>query len=675
MLSQYYLRLSLILLLLMLSACQPTLEYLEAPQPQSQPVQIAFLPDVHFHDIYANFSDTTFPAPLNSQGKQVTIRTMAAQLNSTRLFNENYFALLAALDDLAARQVKLIVLPGDFSDDGQPAHVKGLSKILTQYQQQYGMQFFLTNGNHDPVKPFSRPAGKSDYLGVDGSTQAVYSPGSPACPLQAAPQHGISCTEQVKELGYQELVTLLADFGFYPKPDYLYWETPYSQYNPSSYQFNEALNQADLAHRQYEICLQGTGGAAKQPHYSHCHKIPDSSYLVEPVPGLWLLAVDANVYLPDPKQNEDVQGHQAFTGSGNAGYNAMLSHKSHVIAWMQQVAERAQATGKNLITFSHYPMTDFYHCQVEAIAELFGPTSMQLSRSPTQTTTETLAKTGITIHIGGHMHLNNTGTIYLNNARYLINIQAPSIAAYVPAYKLLTLHQGQIEAETIVLNDVPRFNELFRYYRQEQQYLASIPTHQASLWDPDILLSHNYREFANGHLKELTRQRFLPTDWPATIRQLLLHADGLDLLTLSQLKAEVPLQALEDFETLRTSEAWDQAELIALKLLSEAGLTTSDLTSWQGMDLALDFYRLRNAGQLALTDISTKRLSQYLWLSGQLQLTEESNADNVGLSALVRQQFGAVFALMQAFQHGAPNQHFVIDKATGKLTDLTHWQE
>ena len=73
---------------------------------QSQPLQIAFLPDVHFHDVYAQFSDDSFKGLTSkSTGKAATIRTMAAQLQSTRLFNENYFALRAALDDLDRKSV------------------------------------------------------------------------------------------------------------------------------------------------------------------------------------------------------------------------------------------------------------------------------------------------------------------------------------------------------------------------------------------------------------------------------------------------------------------------------------------------------------------------------------------------------------------------------------------
>ena len=104
----------------------------ETPATPQQPaaVQVAFMPDIHFHDIYADFKDGSFPGiPNPKRGDNATIRTMYAQLTSTRLFNENYFAFLAALDDAATRGVKYIALPGDFSDDGQPVHMLSLIHI------------------------------------------------------------------------------------------------------------------------------------------------------------------------------------------------------------------------------------------------------------------------------------------------------------------------------------------------------------------------------------------------------------------------------------------------------------------------------------------------------------------------------------------------------------------
>ncbi|MFA0125907.1 metallophosphoesterase, partial [Vibrio sp. 10N.261.48.A2] len=72
-------------------------------------VQVAFMPDIHFHDVYGDFKDGSFAGLYNSDsGEYATIRTMESQMNSTRLFNENYFAMIAALDDVVERGVKYV---------------------------------------------------------------------------------------------------------------------------------------------------------------------------------------------------------------------------------------------------------------------------------------------------------------------------------------------------------------------------------------------------------------------------------------------------------------------------------------------------------------------------------------------------------------------------------------
>src|SRR5690606_18970000 len=141
---------------------------------QTEGTQLAFLSDIHLQDVYAELDSEEFKGVFNpTSGKFATIRTMKSQLNSTRLFNENYFAFISALEDLKKRGIPLVVLPGDFTDDGQPMNVTALKKILDQYATDCGMCFFLTTGNHDPVKPFGGLAGKRDFLGADGAEQAI----------------------------------------------------------------------------------------------------------------------------------------------------------------------------------------------------------------------------------------------------------------------------------------------------------------------------------------------------------------------------------------------------------------------------------------------------------------------------------------------------------------------
>lgn len=655
----------------------------------SAEMRIAFMPDIHFHDIYADFSGDNFSglSTVTPQGTQyASIRSMHAQLHSTRLFNENYFALLAALDDIAQRNIKYVALPGDFSDDGQPAHLRGLKTILDKYHRQYGIEFFAAPGNHDPTRPFSHAAGKMDYLGVDGKEQPIFSRQHPLCTQQPhkketrahEPQrHPVVCSEDVQELGYQAIMDLLGEHGFYPKASYHYFETPYSD-KKHRYDFATATHEATFENRHYEICHQGTGGAFKQAHYSDCYQVPDSSYLVEPVDGLWLLAIDANVYQPKIGGNNNPQDADNFMGSSDAGYNSVITHKTHLLEWIADVVARAQTQGKTLVAFSHFPMQEFYDGAGDDIAQLMGEQKFQLNRNPSTNTSKAFADTGLKIHVAGHMHINDTGIYRGDNGNVLFNIQAPSLAAYIPAYKILTIKQRQqIEVETVVLKEVPRFDELFPHYRAEWNYLQSI--NAPDVWDNSILQTKNYHQFTEWHLRELARLRFLPQEWPADIRDLLLQLNGMQLLIIAQLKTDISLAQVtallhsrhnDDGLTQTWQLATKQAEIVAQK----SGLTLASFADWTGRDLSVDFYRLWSADQLALQDISAQRFAHYQLLAKQFLLSENNhpvakNSPDEPLQ-IYQQRLGKLLNILVQFSGDAPSDHFLLELDSGKIKAL-----
>lgn len=651
-------------------------------------VQIAFLPDIHFHDVYADFDDGAFQGLPNSiSGQAATIRTLSAQLDSTRLFNENYFALLAALDDVAARGIKYVALPGDFSDDGQPVHMRGLRRILDDYAERYGIRFFAAPGNHDPQRPYTRPAGKIDYLGHGGQQQRILSRGALECAdysgRSAVVDAGFAlntiCTEDVVEQGYEGIVAQLSAHGFYPSAGDVYWETPYSHYTERSYSFEKATRQAKLSYRHYEVCHQGTGGKYKQAHFDHCYQVPDVSYLVEPVKGLWLLAIDANVYVPRKLVGDTEHHANRFEGAGNAGYNKLTSHKTQVLDWIKDIVKRANAKHKTLVAFSHYPMTEFYDGASDKIADLFGSGNFQLVRKPRDDVVSALAVSGLKLHIAGHMHINDTGVYRNDTGQFLFNIQAPTLAAYVPAYKLLTFNTSQkVDVKTIVLDQVPRFNELFEHYRQEHAYLKR--SNAQSIWDINILSAKNYREFTNWHISELTRRRFLPKEWPRELRDMVLSFNGEQMLVLSQLQSTVTLAQMQqsgfDFALLKKDDKqWSTAYHRAKVLASANGFDLRQFSQWNGFDLATDFYRLRNADQLALNDIPAERLRQYRLLTQALNkpIVFKQSIDAGLHSPVVQvfaQYFGALLQLFNAFQGGAPSGHFVLDLQQGSIIEV-----
>jgi len=683
------------------------------PAPTPDPVtdaglRVAFISDVHFHDIYGDFQDGSFPGlPNAASGENATIRTMYASLTSTRLFNENYFAFLAALDDAVAKKVNLVVLPGDFSDDGQPVHMRGLKAIMDRYTTEHGVKFLVTFGNHDPVRPFTRAAGKSDYLGVDGKTQRIFSRSAVTeCngytgEWTTAPSAGADlptvCTEEVREQGYRELMEDMRSYGAYPKRSDVYWESPYSSYTAAAqYTYDKAASESVFANRQYEICRQGTGGSYKQADYTQCLPVPDASYLAEPIEGVWVLSLDSNVYTPVAGANiAELENGSNFDGSGNAGWNAMITHKQHVVAWAADVAKRAKEQGKQLITFGHYPMTPFYKDTDAQVAQLFGERGLDLRRVPTPAATAAAAATGVQLHFGGHLHTNDTG-VFESGSDYLVNVQVPSLAAYVPAYKLATYaDDGRVDIDTVVLRDVPRFNELFEHYAVEHDYLSTQPG--ATLWNRDALNSKNYREFASWHITELTRLRFLGSNWSCEMRTVVQNLNAQQLLILSVLDSSVTLAQLRDFggfpvdlSACTTAGAtpaaasgatqfyadYEAARSAASVLASAQGITLESLADVSGITVAADFHRLLNAGELAFEDLQS-RAGLYRALNAALKDSTVtvlrtgtgSLSDQNDIGTVFQASFKPMYEAMAKAASAKPNLHFVVDPAARTLTD------
>lgn len=671
------------------------------PAGPQAPVRIAFMPDVHFHDVHATFEPGTFDGVFDPRtGRRATIRTMQAQLTSTRLFNENAFAFLAALDDAVARGVRLIALPGDFSDDGQPVHMRGLVRILDDYAARYGIEFLAVPGNHDPVRPHDHPGGKPDFLGRDPRSgalgpQPVYSRGGhPACDAgsgtHSTPAGVVHCTADVRHLGHAGITAALAEHGFMPKPQYRYYATPYSTDGPDEYVFERARAQAQWSRRMSTVCNDGAGHDGPGAEDPVCVRLPDASYVVEPVDGLWLVGLDANVYLPT--------GENTFTGSGNHGYDRMLRHKPHVITWLADVVARGAAEGKQVIAFSHYPMAEFFNGASDDIGRVLGAEAMQLARRPADTTTGALARTGLRVHVGGHMHLNDIGIHRTPEGHTLFNIQAPSLAAYVPAYTLMTVDGvDRVEVETVRVTSVPRFDAFFDLYREER---AASPD---ARWDPAILDAGDYRSFARQALTELVRLRLLDADWPCDLHALVQGpVSGADLLVLSQLSrattlrdwiaapgsgAPPALAACLDASAgaQPVAAAADAAARLgaarrsAGRVAVARGLTLDALADWTMFDLAVDLVRLANAGDLALDDIPPARLAQYALLAELFSETGAASpsagttlAGETPVIALIRDRVGPLLGIVGRLAAGAPTAHVRLDLAGGTVVDLSH---
>ena len=583
------------------------LAYSQSLFAQTEPNVIGFLSDIHLQDVYAELNSEEFKGVLNpATGKFATIRTMKSQINSTRLFNENYFALFAALEDLKKKGIQLVVLPGDFTDDGQPMNVLALKRILEQYAEESGMRFFLTTGNHDTVKPYGGLAGKSDYLGKDGKEQAI------AGDRKLFPSLDVALSDQINYWGYPEVTQALGDFGFSPNEKDLFWAHPFQKLDYENYSFDLAKASSTLENRMYT------------PVNSDLF-LPDASYLVEPVEGIWLLALDGNVFT---HSGSDMK--EGWKGS-SVGFNQASSSKNYQLDWIKKVAAEANKRGKTLISFSHYPLVEFHDGASLEMKSLFGPKKLQLERVPTSETSDLYAAAGIKIHFAGHMHINDTGVYQEKSTTHtMYNIQVPSLAAFPPAYKTAKItKKDNFEIETIPLTEIDHMNEFFDLYRMEHRWL--VQNQDSGTWDTAILTSKNYLEYTRNHLMELTKSRFIPSDWPETLVSLLSSLTYAELIKWSKMNAEDSKTFLE--EVLKTTSLKDNKSITIID----------------------DFYLLKNGDEIGKQLIPSERIAFYEELLKNIP--QKTTPHETDLNSELMQ----FFDIFNKLFHSQPSDHFQID--------------
>ena len=614
-------------------------------------IKLAVIADVHLQDVYGELQDSSFRGVKNPiTDGNVLIRTMASQLHSTRIFNENYFAFIAALDNVVERKIKHVLLPGDFSDDGQPLHIRGLKEILEQYARNHDISFFLATGNHDVVRPFNHHDGKVDFLGVGGKQQPIFSDATMHEP-DLSKEHPVVVSKDVQNLGYDGIARMLGDYGFFPKPTYRYWASPFSNYTYKEYNYHEAKNYASLQQRSALI-------------EANDRVLPDLSYVVEPVEGLWLISLDANTYLKKEvflNENDTVLEYP----NNGLGLDNLITNKSYLLDWVARIVKEAETNGKILIAFSHYPMVDFTNGAFEQIDNLLVGGKMQNSRVPNKMVAEMFSQAGVKLHFGGHMHMNDTGIYSTKDGKTLVNVQVPSLAAYTPAYKVITLkNKGTIHVETIKVNKVPRFDAFFELYKQEHDFLQNHGNE--TIWDPTILSSKSYGDFINWHLKELVRLRFLPSEWPEEFATFLMDCSGKELLALSFANEN------EDFKglILRLKNGNNFISEILQRSKIDFGKDKRNIESlenWSGADLIFDLYRLRSADQLAYEDIGAERLGEY-----KLITTSFLNKGMVSGGDSLKQDMLELMSILDKFMKGEPSDNFQINLNSGVVTPLEY---
>lgn len=543
---------------------------------------IAVIADAHLHDIgsdYGNACTTTI------DGKRLTLRSWKDSRRSTRLFNESRDALITTLADIQQRGIRHVVLLGDYTDDGQIESTKRFANLIHDYRRKYDMAFYAIPGNHD----FYGPVGKHQ------STRFISAPGESVLvtsdPEVAATESKTSVlTQNMYCEGLPEALLPMAEFGFFKQPEYLHWETPFGQSDTTESRMFDARSEDG----------------------SVVHTLMDSSYLVEPYEGLWLLMIDANVFEPRNGRTDRARKN-TFFNSSDAGWNAVLKVKPFLIDWIKEVCARAESSGKHLLAFSHYPIIDTIDIQ-GAETRLFGNSEV-VRRAPSAQVANVLLDAGLRVHFSGHMHVNNEAHLK-SDKQVLSNIAVPSIVAFPACYKIIQTKDDSTRISTVPIDSMPIDPVLIRAYREENRATGDK--------DESALSAITYGDFLNKGIHARVKHRYLKNDWPDDITCQIDNTTALDLAYFLLMQGNgAPATNFGPMNELITPAL--QAEFAERAARYE--LTCEDFERCSLMSVIEDWYRLRFAGPMAGLYVSSHCISLYTCLAGAVTEPEPAVVD------------------------------------------------
>jgi hypothetical protein len=315
-------------------------------------------------------------------------------------------------------------------------------------------------------------------------------------------------------------------------------------------------------------------------------------------------------------------------------------------------------------------------------------------------TTAGVVNTGLRLHVGGHMHFNGTNDVADGAGNWLVNVQSPSLAVYGAAYKIVTYKDADtVDVQTVALNDVPRFKELFPHYEVEYAYLqnSTAAADIAKRWNHGVLDTTSYADFTRYYFGELSRLRFMDEYWPCEMKEAATTLTLAQMLTMTQLQTAVKVAELKDQAGVLPLTAtcyaagtasgapaaagqlaadWATATTKARQLATAAGVDFDAMAKVTAYEFHGDFHRTVYAGELALRGMGDARVKQYKLLMSAFPATPvapvkigDKPSDQNAVQVAFQSQFKQVFAILKGLGSGKPSDHFVIDYKKKTLTN------
>lgn len=151
---------------------------------------------------------------------------------------------------------------------------------------------------------------------------------------------------------------------------------------------------------------------------------PRLSYLAEPVEGLWIIAIDSNIY------EENFEDHYPNT-------NGTLSNEDH--EWIKDVGRRAAERGKILLGMIHHGVLEHFPLQSVIAGEYLLKNWLRDS--------EKIADAGIRVVFTGHFHAQDA-VMRRFRGGYLYDVETGSPVTYPCPYRIVKVYEDRLEVKT-----------------------------------------------------------------------------------------------------------------------------------------------------------------------------------------------------------------------------------
>ena len=140
---------------------------------------------------------------------------------------------------------------------------------------------------------------------------------------------------------------------------------------------------------------------------------------------------------------------------------------------------------------------------------------------------------GLRIHFSGHLHINDTARV-VQGRGFLVNIGVPSLVAFPPAFKVVTLDGAKLEVETVSLDHLPIDPAINEQYRIEINVTGKKIGR--------MLDAADYGEFLSEHIDQLVVYRYLRREWPKDLARIMPQLNLGDFFVLSQCEQPFPVE-------------------------------------------------------------------------------------------------------------------------------------